>query len=106
MLVEEKLLSFLEEKGNGQYIKTNDFLKSFYPLPKGNEQPKWANQQEMKILRNWLSKLHSESKITCNQGRHNTLGRPYYEGVNQVQKFYHLGNLALELRLGLDDASK
>ena len=52
MLENQKLISFLEEKANGTYIRANEFLKSLYPLPKGNEPAKWNNQQEMKIMKN------------------------------------------------------
>ncbi len=102
----EKLLSFLEEKANGEYIRANDFLKSLYPVPKANEIPKWQNQQEMKQLKLMLTELSKNEKITCNANGHLQLGRPFYEGQNQVQRFYHLGNLSLNVRLGVDESGK
>lgn len=106
MLENQKLISFLEEKANGTYIRSNEFLKSLYPLPKGNEPAKWNSQQEMKIMKNWLQKMVADGLITVKAGRHNDLGRPFYEGVQQKQRFYNLQTLILEIKLGVDESDK
>jgi len=106
MIQNESFLDFLEKKANGTYIKVNDYLKSLYPLPKGAEPPKWNNQQEMKIMKNWLQKMVSEGAITVKANRHLDLGRPFYEGVQQKQRFHHLSTINLEVKLGVDESDK
>lgn len=98
----QKLVEFLKEKGKGDFVPINDFLKSAYGVPKPNETPEWMSKGEMKRMKIWLSELVAGRKISVNGNRHNQLGAHYYEGPQQYLRFYHLGNLQIQAKLGLD----
>jgi hypothetical protein len=91
---DERIKAFLEGK-NG-YVRINDFLKSLYPLPKMNEPAEWLSQGASKTMRGLLEKMKSEGRIIINGDHYKMLGRFYYEGTDQVQRHYNIGNIFIE----------
>ena len=92
---EQAILDFLKDKKGT--ILLNDFLKSLYPLPAKNEPPQYLSQSASKELRNLLSKLQAENKITIEANQHLKLGTFYYPDVVTMKtEYYSLNSVQLK----------
>lgn len=95
---DQRILAFMESRGTSGFIRLNEFLKSLYPLPKGNEPPKWLQMGEGKRLLGILDKLQSEGKILINNNQHKRLGKFYYAGVEQITQHHNLNDVVIEAK--------
>lgn len=83
--IEEKILDFVESRGNVGEIKMNDFLKSLYPiLP--NTPPDYLQLGKSKELKKTLTDMQAAGNILIVNNAHLKLGQPYHEGVQQESK--------------------
>lgn len=74
----ERIISFVEGKRGQGTIKLNDFLKSLYPLPKGNEPQQHLEQGNLRKLRQDIRELKAEGKLNLNNDSFEQLGNPHF----------------------------
>jgi len=96
---ETRILSFLESRGRGEFVKMNDFLKFLYPVPLKNEPPVWTRQETNKSLKGLLNKMQEAGKLIINNNQHHRLGTFYYAGDNPVTQYYNISNVIIEAKL-------
>lgn len=96
----KRILHFLESHGGYDgFVKLNDFLKTFYPLPKMKEPPLWANQGEMRSLRNLLRTMKDNNEIVFSGNNYDRLGENYHTNPERLRKDYSIADLIIEARL-------
>ena len=91
------LFGFLEDKKDFHPI--SDFLKSTYHTPVSNVPAQWTNISELRRLKEALSKQVLEGKIEIRANAHLLLGKRYYYGDAQVQRFNNLATIGLEAKI-------
>jgi|ERR1700743_1344316 len=74
----ERIISFVEGKRGQGTIKLNDFLKSLYPLPKGNEPQQHLEQGNLRKLRQDIRELKAEGKLNLSNDSFEQLGNPHF----------------------------
>lgn len=97
--MEEKIVAFLE--GKTGFVKINDFIKSLYPLPKFNEPAQWLQQGVNRQLKNMLTNMQTEGKITVRDNRHILLGSAYYPDSTTLKTHYHNLNSVIIEAMGV-----
>jgi hypothetical protein len=97
---EERVVKFLKEKGNGEFILLNDFLKSLYPVPKMGMKPAWLDRVESKKLKGLLTSLVASGQVEIEANRHSTLGGFYYDtqDPNQVTQYHNIATVQMRAR--------
>lgn len=96
--MEEKIINFIDSREFGG-IRINDFLKSLYPIQKGNTPPIWLQQAKSKELRVLLDKMQDEGKISIINNKHKLLGTHYYPDTTTMKTHYHnLNTVILEVK--------
>lgn len=97
--MEKKIEKFLNDRSKGEYIKMNDFLKSLFGVPKGNEPPAWAYQSSSKQLRVLLENMQKMGKLTVKNNFHLKLGTAYYPDDTTLKThYYSLNTVIIECR--------
>lgn len=97
---EEKIVGFLKARNTGGFIPINDFLKSIYGIPKGNDPKAWHDQRTMKLLKIMLDKMVSDGFIVIEGGSHQRLSRHYYpDSATGATHYYNLDTLPLRAKL-------
>lgn len=96
---DRRILSFLESRHTGDFIKLSDFLKSLYPLPKANEKPAWQNQGVMRKLRQDLMAMRDRREIVFSNTNAERLGDNYHVGEQRLRRDYNIGDLNIEAKL-------
>lgn len=96
---EKRILSYLESRHTGDYVKLNDFLKSLYPIPKPNERPQWQTQGAMRKLRQDLLAMRDRGEIVFSNNNAERLGDNYHVGEQRIRKDYNIGDLIIEAKL-------
>lgn len=91
---EEKIINFLESRGDGEFV-INDFLKSLYPIPTYNMPAEYLRQGESKALKGLLTKMQAEGKISFVDNSYQKLGQFYYEGGDTQTKHYNILNVKI-----------
>lgn len=91
---EEKIINFLESRGDGEFV-INDFLKSLYPTPTYNMPAEYLRQGESKALKGLLTKMQAEGKISFVDNSYQKLGQFYYEGGDTQTKHYNILNVKI-----------
>ena len=89
----EQIRSFVHEKGDKDFVKVNDFLKSLFPVPKQNEVPAWKNQQVSKQIRNAINDLRDTGDIELRNADHEKLGKFYYIENNSVTQHHDINSV-------------
>lgn len=96
---EEKILWFLRTRGNGQYVKVNDFLKSLYPVQRGNIPPVWKQQGVLKSLQGIIRKMANSGDIVVANNRYLQLGKCYWPNGVAETHYYDLDAITIEAKL-------
>lgn len=96
---EDRIMSFLESRGNSTFVRLNDFLKSLYPLPQPNQKPEWVQQHVAKALKGTLSKLATSGQIIFKDDSYLQLGKNYYHDGNPETKYRDLSSVLIEAKL-------
>lgn len=94
--MKQKILDFLKDKKD--FVRINDFIKSTYPLHKGNERPIWDNPRESKFIKSILEQLRKERAIEIKNNLHNELGSFYYWKDDPKTRYHSLSSLNIEVR--------
>jgi hypothetical protein len=96
----QRLIHFLESHGGYDgFVKINDFLKTFYPIPKMKELPLWTNQGEMRSLKHLLRTMKEEGKIVFNGNNWERLGNNYHTDGEKLRRDYNISDIVIEARL-------
>lgn len=89
---EERILAFIEAKGDGEWVKLNDFLKCLYPMPNISQPAMWLSKGENKTLGGLLNRMVLDDKISIQGGNHLKLGRPFFAPNSPIAEFYSISN--------------
>lgn len=94
-----RIIAFLESHGGYDgFVKLNDFLKTFYPLPKGREPALWTNQGEMRSLKHLLKSMKEAGEIIFSNTNYERLGDNYHTTPERLRRDYNISDLVIEAR--------
>ncbi len=95
--IDERIVAYLESRTSPDFVKLNDFLKSLYPLPKMAEPPVWLSQGVSKQIKNLLTDMQTQGRVTIRDNRHLMLGMAYYPDSTTLKThYYNLNNVVIE----------
>lgn len=96
----QRIIAFLETRKGAGKIKLNDFLKSLYPLAKGNEKPFFTVQGNMKKLKQDLMELRAEGDISFVNDSFERLGKAFFpDHATGKTHYYDVTNLIIEVEI-------
>jgi len=96
----QRLVHFLESHGGDKgFVKINDFLKTFYPVPAGKEPPLWTNQGEMRSLKALLRTMKENGQVVFNGNSWERLGDNYHTDGEKLRRDYSVADIIIEARL-------
>jgi hypothetical protein len=94
----DKIAAFVESRKGAGKVKLNDFLKSLFPLAKGNEKPDFTVQGNMKKLKLDLIQLRNEGRISFVGSSFEQLGKAFFpDQTTGKTAYYDISNLTIEI---------